>query len=80
MHFFGWICLANILSRIVSLDSQDPSLGKKKKLGSVFDFACGSGSLILNMRQKGNVGHMRQCYLQRQVNKDDTVCLNRRMK
>jgi type I restriction enzyme M protein len=30
-------------------------LGKKKKLGSVFDFACGSGSLILNMRQKSNV-------------------------
>ena len=47
--------VSNILSCIVSLDSQDPSLGKKKKLGSVFDFACGSGSLILNMRQKGNV-------------------------
>jgi hypothetical protein len=25
-------------------------MGKKKKLGSVFDFACGSGSLILNVR------------------------------
>ncbi|VVH65148.1 Type I restriction-modification system, DNA-methyltransferase subunit M (EC, partial [uncultured Gammaproteobacteria bacterium] len=49
--------VSTILSRIVSLDSQDPSMGKKKKLGSVFDFACGSGSLILNVRkQMGEYG------------------------
>jgi type I restriction enzyme M protein len=44
--------VSTILSRIVSLDSQDPSMDKKKKLGSVFDFACGSGSLILNVRKQ----------------------------
>jgi type I restriction enzyme M protein len=44
--------MSTILSRIVSLDSQDPSMGKKKKLDSVFDFACGSGSLILNVREQ----------------------------
>jgi type I restriction enzyme M protein len=49
--------VSTILSRIVSLDSQDPSMDKKKKLGSVFDFACGSGSLILNVRkQMGEYG------------------------
>jgi len=44
--------LSTILSRIVSLDSQDPSMGKKKKLNNVFDFACGSGSLMLNVRHQ----------------------------
>ena len=49
--------VSTILSRIVSFDSQDPSMDKKKKLGSVFDFACGSGSLILNVRkQMGEYG------------------------
>jgi type I restriction enzyme M protein len=47
--------ISTILSEIVTLDSQDPSLGKKEKLESVFDFACGSGSLLLNVRsQLGN--------------------------
>lgn len=44
--------LSDILSEIVSYDSQDPSLGKKKKLNNVFDFACGSGSLLLNVRKR----------------------------
>ncbi|TXL16811.1 type I restriction endonuclease subunit M, partial [Methylococcaceae bacterium HT2] len=44
--------LSNILSEIVSLDSQDPATGKKKKLNKVLDFACGSGSLLLNVRHK----------------------------
>jgi len=49
--------VSTILSRIVSLDSQDPSTGKKKKLNSIFDFACGSGSLLLNVRrQMGKYG------------------------
>jgi len=49
--------ISTILSEIVTLDSQDPSLGKKKHLESVFDFACGSGSLLLNVRnQLGNNG------------------------
>ena len=47
--------ISTILSEIVTLDSQDPKSGKKDKLESVFDFACGSGSLLLNVRkQLGN--------------------------
>ncbi|GAB6161573.1 type I restriction-modification system subunit M [Desulfothermus naphthae] len=41
--------ISSILSGIVALDSQDPSIGKKKKLNRVLDFACGSGSLLLNV-------------------------------
>jgi type I restriction enzyme M protein len=44
--------ISTILSEIVTLDSQDPSLGKKKKLDRVLDFACGSGSLLLNVRKQ----------------------------
>jgi type I restriction enzyme M protein len=44
--------ISSILSAIVALDSQDPSTGKKKHLESVFDFACGSGSLLLNVRHQ----------------------------
>jgi type I restriction enzyme M protein len=44
--------LSTILSSIVTLDSQDPSTGKKKKLDKVLDFACGSGSLLLNVRNQ----------------------------
>ena len=41
-----------ILSEIVTLDSQEPATGKKKKLNKVLDFACGSGSLLLNVRNQ----------------------------
>jgi type I restriction enzyme M protein len=44
--------ISTILSRIVTLDSQAPDTGPVKHLGSVFDFACGSGSLLLNVRQQ----------------------------
>jgi type I restriction enzyme M protein len=44
--------ISTILSGIVTLDSQDPSKGKKKKLNKVLDFACGSGSLLLNVRKQ----------------------------
>lgn len=44
--------VSSILSRIVSLDSQNPSLGIKKKIDNVLDFACGSGSLLLNVRHQ----------------------------
>ncbi len=43
--------ISTILSRIVTLDSQDPSAGPKKKIRQVLDFACGSGSLLLNVRK-----------------------------
>ena len=44
--------VSDILSAIVTLDSQDPATGKKERLASVFDFACGSGSLLLNVRKR----------------------------
>ncbi len=44
--------ISTILSRIVTLDSQEPATGKKKKLNRVLDFACGSGSLLLNIRHQ----------------------------
>ena len=43
--------MSSILSAIVTLDSQEPATGKKKKLDKVLDFACGSGSLLLNVRK-----------------------------
>ena len=44
--------ISSILSAIVTLDSQEPKTGKRSKLESVFDFACGSGSLLLNVRNR----------------------------
>ncbi len=56
--------ISTILSEIVTLDSQDPSLGKKTKLDNVLDFACGSGSLLLNVRRqiKDNEGTIGKIY------------------
>jgi type I restriction enzyme M protein len=56
--------ISTILSRIVLLDPHDPTQGYKKKLNKVLDFACGSGSLLLNVRtqlkketdDKGTIG------------------------
>jgi len=48
--------ISDILSAIVTLDSQEPKTGTKKRLESVLDFACGSGSLLLNVRKKVNNG------------------------
>ncbi len=53
--------ISTILSGIVTLDTQDPSTGRKPILDKVFDFACGSGSLLLNVRtqmkkNEGNIG------------------------
>ncbi|RON98297.1 type I restriction-modification system subunit M [Pseudomonas moraviensis] len=44
--------ISTILSEIVTLDSQEPANGKKTKLSKVLDFACGSGSLLLNVRKQ----------------------------
>lgn len=53
--------ISTILSRIVILDSHDPTTGTKPKLDKVLDFTCGSGSLLLNVRtklkeQRGTIG------------------------
>ncbi|MEY4977984.1 MAG: hypothetical protein RLZZ352_254 [Pseudomonadota bacterium] len=44
--------ISDILSTIVTLDSQDPVTGAKQRLERVMDFACGSGSLLLNVRKR----------------------------
>ena len=44
--------ISSILSKIVTLDCQDPKSGKKKKINTMLDFACGSGSLLLNVRHE----------------------------
>jgi type I restriction enzyme M protein len=44
--------ISSILSGIVTLDSQEPTTGQRKQLESVFDLACGSGSLLLNVRHR----------------------------
>lgn len=56
--------ISTILSEIVTLDSQNPTTGKKKKLDKVLDFACGSGSLLLNVRKriKDNGGTVGKIY------------------
>ncbi|MEW8472059.1 MAG: type I restriction-modification system subunit M [Candidatus Thiodiazotropha endolucinida] len=51
-EFYTPQTISTILSRIVTLDSQEPATGKKKKLTCVLDFACGSGSLLLNVRNQ----------------------------
>jgi len=56
--------ISTILSEIVALDSQDPTSGKKKKFDKILDFACGSGSLLLNVRKriKDNNGTIGKIY------------------
>lgn len=58
--------VSTILSEIVCLDSQDPAnvTGPKKKLNKILDFACGSGSLLLNVRKqiKENDGTIGRIY------------------
>ncbi|MBF0141173.1 MAG: type I restriction-modification system subunit M [Magnetococcales bacterium] len=44
--------ISSILSGIVTLDSQEPATGQKKRLEKILDFACGSGSLLLNVRHR----------------------------
>ena len=44
--------ISSVLSEIVTLDSQEPATGRKKRLEKVLDFACGSGSLLLNIRNR----------------------------
>ncbi len=44
--------ISDVLSAIVTLDSQEPKTGAKQRLDSVMDFACGSGSLLMNVRRR----------------------------
>ena len=51
-EFYTPQMISTILSRIVTLDCQDPTMGKKNRINRVLDFACGSGSLLLNVRHE----------------------------
>jgi len=44
--------ISSILSAIVTLDGQEPATGQRTHMDSVLDFACGSGSLLLNVRHR----------------------------
>jgi len=54
--------ISTILSRIVILDSQDPSAGKKKYINNLLDFACGSGSLLINVKKQLEPNSIGQIY------------------
>jgi len=51
-EFYTPQMVSTILSKIVTLDCQEPKSGKKNKIDKVLDFACGSGSLLLNVRRE----------------------------
>lgn len=54
--------ISTILSRIVILDSQDPSKGKKNYINNLLDFACGSGSLLINVKKQLEPNSIGQIY------------------
>ncbi|MEG1559989.1 MAG: type I restriction-modification system subunit M [Clostridia bacterium] len=54
--------ISTILSRIVILDSQKPENGKKKYINNLLDFACGSGSLLINVRKQLEPNSIGQIY------------------
>ena len=54
--------ISTILSRIVILDSHDPSLGKRSKINNLLDFACGSASLLINVKEHLDPNSISQIY------------------
>ena len=54
--------ISTILSRIVILDSQEPQNGKKPFIHNLFDFACGSGSLLINVKKQLEPNSIGQIY------------------
>jgi type I restriction enzyme M protein len=61
-EFFTPQEISDILSAIVTLDSQEPKTGPRKRIDSVLDFACGSGSLLLNVRKRMGARGIRRIY------------------
>lgn len=43
--------ISDILSQIVIFDGEDPKADKKKSINNLLDFACGSGSLLINVKR-----------------------------
>src|SRR3546814_4307426 len=44
--------VSDILFEIGALDGQEPATGKRAPIDSLLDLACGSGSLLLNVRNR----------------------------
>lgn len=61
-EFYTPQMISTILSRIVILDCQDPKTGSKSKINKVLDFACGSGSLLLNVRNQMGANKIGKIY------------------
>ena len=61
-EFYTPQSISTILSKVVALDNQKPINGKKRKLNKVLDFACGSGSLLLNVRKQLGVHGIGKIY------------------
>jgi type I restriction enzyme M protein len=51
-EFYASQPVSDILSGVVTLDSQELKTGQRDHLEAVLDFACGSGSLLLNIRHR----------------------------
>ncbi len=54
--------ISTILSRIVILDSHNPSAGKRPYINNLLDFACGSGSLLINVKKQLEPNSISQIY------------------
>lgn len=54
--------ISTILSRIVILDSQKPETGKRRYINNLLDFACGSGSLSINVKKQLEPNSIGQIY------------------
>lgn len=61
-EFYTPQMVSSILSKIVTLDCQDPGSGKKSRIDRVLDFACGSGSLLLNVRKEMGLAGIGKIY------------------
>ena len=54
--------ISTILSRIVILDGQNPSAGQKPYINNLLDFACGSASLLINVKKQRKPNSISQIY------------------
>jgi len=46
--------ISTIMARIVALDGLGSPTGKRRSMNSLLDFACGSASLLINVRKQGS--------------------------
>jgi type I restriction enzyme M protein len=54
--------ISTILSNIVILDNNNPGAGKKRRINNLLDFACGSGSLLINVKKQLEPNSIGQIY------------------